>query len=58
MTTDILTNYVRTLVRWLIKKVLRGDKIRRFDKERDVKGFALKTHQRLCLWNPQAFEKA
>jgi len=24
MTTDILTNYVRTLVRWLIKKVLSG----------------------------------
>ena len=23
-----------------------------------VKGVALKTHQRLRLWNPQAFEKA
>ena len=26
--------------------------------KRQVKGFALKTHQRLCLWNPQAFKKA
>ncbi|MFR7819488.1 MAG: hypothetical protein ACLU24_02985 [Candidatus Pseudoruminococcus sp.] len=25
---------------------------------KNVKGFALKTHQRLCLWNPQAFKKA
>ena len=25
---------------------------------KNVKGFALKTHQRLRLWNPQAFEKA
>jgi len=25
---------------------------------KNVKGLALKTHQRLCLWNPQAFEKA
>ena len=26
--------------------------------EIDVKGVALKTHQRPCLWKPQAFEKA
>gem|GEM_PF-5110858 len=25
---------------------------------KNVKGFALKTHQRLRLWNPRAFEKA
>ncbi|MFR7820660.1 MAG: hypothetical protein ACLU24_09065 [Candidatus Pseudoruminococcus sp.] len=25
---------------------------------KNVKGFALKTHQRLRLWNPQAFKKA
>jgi hypothetical protein len=26
--------------------------------ERNVKGVALKTHQRLRLWKPQAFEKS
>jgi len=26
--------------------------------ERNVKGVALKTHQRLRLWKPQAFSKA
>jgi hypothetical protein len=34
------------------------DKVHPLVREIDVKGVALKTHQRLCLWKPQAFEKA
>ena len=34
------------------------DKVHPLVSEIDVKGVALKTHQRPCLWKPQAFEKA
>ncbi|MBE5713212.1 MAG: hypothetical protein EGR22_03275 [Ruminococcaceae bacterium] len=36
----------------------RGGGLRPLLGARDVKGFALKTHQRLRLWKLQAFEKA